>query len=74
MTMTPEEIEADCLAWEASVKDGSLRAKVDAKVDPEWNAKYGDASWEAALFCIGYGSAWDPILTHPAPRPKSHQP
>jgi hypothetical protein len=55
MTMTPEEIEADRLAFVASVEDGSLRAKIDAKVDPEWEAKFGDASWEAALTVIGYG-------------------
>ena len=55
--------KAEFAAWldeyVAAVEDGSLRAEIDAKVDaelgPEWNAKYGDASWEAALTCIGYG-------------------
>jgi hypothetical protein len=65
MTSTPEELEADRLAFVASVEDGSLRARVDAKVDPEWNAKYGDASWEAALMCIGYG----PIGPSEPPKP-----
>jgi hypothetical protein len=69
MTSTPEELEAWRLAFVASVEDGSLRAKVDAKVDPEWNAKYGDSSWDAALVVSGFCAPWDPILTHPEPRP-----
>jgi len=65
MTMTPEEIEADRIAFVASVEDGSLRAKIDAEVDPEWGAKYSDASWEAALVVSGYG----PLPKPPAPKP-----
>ena len=39
----------------AAVEDGSLRAEIDATIEPEWNAKYADNSWDAALVCFGYG-------------------
>ena len=65
MTMTPEELEADRLAFVASIEDGSLRARVDAKIDPEWNAEHGDASWEAAMFVIGMGPARPPEVPPP---------
>jgi hypothetical protein len=67
---TREEFDAWQAEYVASVEDGSLRAEMDAKMDPEWVARYGDASWDAMLVVSGYCSAWDPILTHPAPRPK----
>jgi len=41
--------------FDAAVEDGSLRAESEAKGDPEWNAKYGDNAWDAALVCFGYG-------------------
>ena len=50
--------EAEIAAWNAeffaAIEDGSLRAEIDATIDPEWNAKYGDNAWDAALMCIGY--------------------
>jgi len=39
----------------ALIEDGSLRAEMDAQIDPAWLAKYGDSSWAAALAVIGYG-------------------
>jgi len=57
---TPEEI-AIGEAFAKSVEDGSLRAKSDAKIDPEWNAKYGDASWEAALTVFGWPLPSSPL-------------
>ena len=69
MTMTPEELEAWRIAFVASIEDGSLRAEQDSKLDPEWLAKYGDASWDAAMVVGGILAPWDPLLTHPEPRP-----
>ena len=55
---TKEERDAWAAEFDAAIEDGSLRAEIDAKVDaelgPEWNAKYGDASWNAALMQLGY--------------------
>jgi N-acyl-D-aspartate/D-glutamate deacylase len=53
-TATEAEIAAWSAEFDAAIEDGSLRAEVDATIDPEWNAKYGDASWDAALMCFGY--------------------
>jgi hypothetical protein len=58
----------------AAVEDGSEKAEMDAKLEaklgPEWVARYGDAAWDAALVVSGFCSSWDPILTHPSPPPK----
>jgi hypothetical protein len=74
-TATKEEFDRWQAEYVAAVEDGSLRAEMDAEMDPEWVARYGDASWDAMLVVSGYCAPWDPILTHPEPRPKStHQP
>jgi len=56
-TATDEEYAAWSAEFDAAIEDGSLRAEIDAKVDaelgPKWNAKYGDASWEAAMIVSG---------------------
>ena len=31
----------------------ATRKEIEAKLDPEWVAKYGDAAWAAALALIG---------------------
>jgi len=53
--MTDEELDAWTAEFVASVEDGSLRAETEIGLDPEWLAKYGDASWAAALAVVGYG-------------------
>jgi hypothetical protein len=68
-TVSTEEWAAWMADYVASVKDGSLRAEMEADLDPEWVAKYGDASWDAFLVVSGFCSQWDPLLTHPEPRP-----
>ena len=32
----------------------ALREEVQSKQDPEWVAKYGDESWNAALAVMGF--------------------
>ena len=54
-TATHEESDAWLAEFIAAVEDGSLRAEMEKGEDPEWQARYGDASWDAALICIGYG-------------------
>jgi len=61
-TATPEESDGWLADFIAAVEDGSLRAEMEKGVDTEWLARYGDASWDAALMCFGYG----PL---PSPRP-----
>ena len=68
-TATDEEFAAWEAAFNAAIEDGSFRAETDAELDPEWVAQYGDAAWDAALVVSGWCAPWDPILTHPAPRP-----
>jgi hypothetical protein len=63
-TATHEEFDAWLAEFIAAVEDGSLRAEMEKGEDPEWLARYGDASWDAALMCIGYGP-----LPRPRPRP-----
>jgi hypothetical protein len=53
-TATHEESDAWLAEFIAAIEDGSLRAKIDATIDPEWNAKYGDNAWETALVLFGY--------------------
>jgi hypothetical protein len=55
-TVTDEEFAAWSAELFAAVDDSSLRAEYDAKVDPEWNAKYGDADWETSLLLLGISS------------------
>jgi len=57
------------LGPQAAIEDGSFRAETDAELDPKWVAQYGDAAWDAALVVSGHCAPWDPLLTHPAPRP-----
>lgn len=42
--MTPREVPLDLDA---------LRAAVDAELDPDWAARYGDESWRAAMAVLG---------------------
>jgi len=53
--MPKVEFSAEALARANRLADDMLasREEVDAKVDPAWNAKYGDHSWDAALFQLG---------------------
>ncbi len=63
-----DKVETDFNRLLASIEDGSLRAEIDAKMDPEWNAKYGDAAWDNALILIGYEPSPDAAQT-PVPPP-----
>jgi hypothetical protein len=58
-TATDEEFAAWSAEFLAAVDDGSLRAEIDATIDPEWNAKYGDAAWETSLLLLGISSPTD---------------
>jgi hypothetical protein len=58
-TATREEFDAWITEFLAAVDDGSMRAEHDAKVDPEWNAKYGDAAWETSLLLLGIDAPTD---------------
>jgi hypothetical protein len=40
-------------AFVESVDEGSLKAAVDANVDPDWDAAYGDHAWDAAIAQLG---------------------
>ena len=81
-TATDEEYAAWGAEFDAAIEDGSLRAEIEAEIDaeggpesdPEWKAKYGDDAWDTALIVSGYCAPWDPILTHPSPRPKEFPP
>jgi len=55
----------------AAIEGGTLRAQVDATTDPEWNAKYGDNAWDAALMCIGYISPAEAEARFQKPRGKT---
>jgi len=58
-TATSEELAAWGAEFDAAVEDGSLREEIEATIDPERNAKYGDKAWYTALVLFGYLSPAD---------------
>lgn len=40
--------------WQDDPELVAMREKLRAEADPEWEAEYGDAAWEAALAVIGW--------------------
>jgi hypothetical protein len=52
--MTKAEGKAAVDAFSKSLRDGTFRAEAEAKLDPEWVAKYSDQAWRAALVQLGY--------------------